>query len=700
MPDPADAFLDAAVRSFDDNAELQVIAKRELQDALHHAPDRGEPLDALARRIGRADAQPRRRSRLVLAAAAVVSLALAVWTLAGLYSQRDEFLWLRALMSSDFHALEMPADKIARGLSPQDRLLLMGDPESRPAGDRMKRLWESDPANPAYLAEHVRWQVKEEKTLPPELLAEALRLEPDNGYIHYLAAIAESPGAVKSVDVPRKRGEPRPPTLYEVTDEAKWRKSLDHLQAAAMAPRFEGYEKEMLSRRLPLLPPANDILSMTPRCQYFYGNNIARVNGFRLQEVISAKAQECRAQGDREGFLKLVENWYRLIDRILTDCRLSPMELSALRLNALAPLGSFVDVADSMELFDMAGRLDFRKDWLSSMEDSPLRTAISNDVAKERAALQGWLFSQYTFHAEMPREEDLRPGRLAEYALLDRLAAIAGWGVLSLAAFAAALYRFRGSALVRRLSGRLGLLAGPGDLLRVALVGVVLPYLLALAVIHFTPLGSRAWSLSTQGGSILAGQLVAVLLVMLLLPPLVASTYLTRRAARVGLAAGRPVAGLLAVIAAGAALPVFGMAQWVTLPEPLMEGMDFMSSRSVIELDPGRARHPGQGWLWAGTGLLAVALLIGMAGSVRSLFSRRSHLLRRLVMARLVFPAYVAGALMFAMAMPLYHAVERHWFARDTTMTFLPENWGLTPAEAELVRQEVAQIREALEQTR
>jgi hypothetical protein len=697
MPDPADAFLDAAVRSFDDNAELQVVARRELEETLQHAPDRGEPLDALARRFDRSDAKPRHRWRSLLSLATVISVAIAVWTLAGLYSQRDEFLWLRGMMSWDLH--EMPADKIARGLSPQDRLLLMGDPEAKPAGDRMKRLWESDPDNPAYLAEHARWQLKEEKTLPPELLAEALRLEPDNGYIHYLAAIAESPGAVKSVDVPRKRGEPRPPTLYEVTDEAKCRKTLDHLHAATMAPRFDGYESELLSRRLPLLPPTEDILSIAPLCHYLFGNDIVTVTGFSLPELICAEAQACRTQGDREGFLKLVESWDRLTGRLMETGRLTMMNILILRGSAGGPLDDFISTAEDLDLPDMTARLRERKEKLSR-EHSPLRRAIRFEEGKRHAVLHGSFFNQHTFRLEMPREEDLRPGRLAEYALMDRVAAFAGWGVLCLAAFAATLYRFRGSAMVRRLSGRLAMLAGPRDLLVVALLGAVLPYLLVLAAIHFTPFGSRAWSLSSQGGSILVGQLGSVLLLMLLLPPLVARTYLTGRAARVGLAAGRPVAGWLAVIAAGAALPVFGVAQSVTLPQPLMKWGDFLSGRSIIELDPGRASDPGQGWLWAGAGLLAIALLIGMTGVVRSLFSRRVHLLRRLVLARLVVPGYVAGGLMFAMAMPLYHEVERKWFARDTTMTYLPENRGLTPAEAELVRQEVAQIREVLEETK
>jgi hypothetical protein len=697
MPDPADAFLDAAVRCFDDNAELQVIARRELEELVQRAPDRGDSLDALARRLDRADAGPCHRRLIVVGSALVVSAVIAVWTLTGFYSQRDELLWLRAMASLDLH--EMPADKIAHGLSPQDRLLLMGDPEARPAGDRMKRLWESDPANPAYLAEHARWQVKEEKSLPPELLAEALRLEPDNGYIHYLAAIAESPGAVESIDIPRKRGMPRPPAVYEITDEAKFRNTLDHLHAASSAPRFEGYEDELLSRRLPLLPPANDILSIAPRCHYLFGNEIVNVNGFRLHDVISAKAQACRTQGDREGFLKLVECWDQLIGRLTADGRLTLMNLLILRSSASVPLDDFISTAEILELPDMAARLRERKEKLSR-DHSPLRKAMGFEEAKKQAALHGSFFNQQVFRLEFPREEDMRPGRLAEYALMDRVAAIAGWAVLALAALAVALYRFRASAFVRRLSGRLAMLAGPRDLLRVALVGAMLPWLLVVAFIHFTPLGSRAWSLSSQGAAILAGQLLAVLLVVLLLPPLVARGFLIRRAARAGLVAGRPGAGWVAVIAAGAALPVFGLAQWMTLPEPLMEDFDYWLGSSIIELDPGEARFPGQGWQWAGTGLLGIALLVVLSGVLRSLFSRRSHLLRRLVMARLVFPAYAAGALMFAIAMPLYHAVERHWFARDTTMTFLPENRGLTPAEAELVRQEAAQIRGVLEETK
>lgn len=691
MPD--DAFLDAAVRAFDDNAELQVIARRELEEALHHAPDRGEPLDALARRF---DSVPRRRSRLVLAAVAVVSLALTAWTVAGLFAQRDEFLWLRGMMAWDFH--EIPADTITRGLSPQDRLLLMGDPGASP-GDRMKLLWQSDPANPAYLAEHARWQVKEEKTLPPELLAEALRLEPDNGYMHYLAAIAEAPGAVESVDVPRKRGQPRPLETYEIRDETKWRKTLDHLHAAAMAPRFEGFETQLLKQRLPLLPATDDILSLSPKCHYLFGNSIVNVHGLQFYEVICAQAQECLKQGDRGGLLKLAESWDRVVGRLMDNGRPTLMTVIILRSNARTPLDHFIAAAEGLELPDMAERLRERKEQLSS-DHSPFRRAMNFEEGKRQASLYGSLFKQTTFPLEMPREEDLRPGRLAEYALMDRVAAIAGWGVLVVAAAVAALYRFRGSALVRRLSGRLAELAAPRDLVRVAAAGVVLPFLLALAVIHFTPLGGRAWSLSSQGGSILGGQLAAVLLVMLLLPPVIARGLLDRRAGRVGLTAGRPIAGWLAVTAAAAALPVFGMAQWVMIPEPLMAGGDFLSGRAMIELDPDRASDPGNRWLWAGIGLLAIAILLGIAGLVRSIFTRRSHLLRRLVQARLVFPSYLAGTLLFALAMPAYHAVERHWFARDATLTFLPENWGLTPAEAELVRQEVAQIREVLEESR
>ena len=319
MPDPADAFLDAAVRSFDDNAELQMIARRELEEAIRSSPDQGDSLNTLQRRFDEADARPRPRAGIGNIVIAIVSLAVFGGSIAMLLAKRDEILWLRGMTSFDVQ--EMPPEKIARGLAPADRLLLLGDPDASPSGDRMRSLWQSEPANPAYLAEHARWQVKEEKALAQELFDEALQLEPDNGYIHYLAAVVGASRCVEEMAEPRERGKPRPLATFKIVDEARWQRVLDHLHAATAATRFEGYDRKLLHQRLKLLPEPEDILSLAPTCDYLFGSGSMNVNGFALPELVSAKAQECLKQGDRDGFLKLMKSWDHLVTRLLETDR-------------------------------------------------------------------------------------------------------------------------------------------------------------------------------------------------------------------------------------------------------------------------------------------------------------------------------------------------------------------------------------------
>lgn len=50
--------------------------------------------------------------------------------------------------------------------------------------------------------------------------------------------------------------------------------------------------------------------------------------------------------------------------------------------------------------------------------------------------------------------------------------------------------------------------------------------------------------------------------------------------------------------------------------------------------------------------------------------------------------------------MPAYHAVERFWFARDETSVFLPEYFGLTKMEGQLLEKDAQQLREVLEKGR
>src|SRR5688572_6134741 len=94
MPDPAERFIDAAVRPLGDNAELEVIATREIRDTLAAHPAPAERLLAATRRL---EANPRIRrgwrTSLYLITAVVSAVVLySGWKNHGMPHQIDKLL--------------------------------------------------------------------------------------------------------------------------------------------------------------------------------------------------------------------------------------------------------------------------------------------------------------------------------------------------------------------------------------------------------------------------------------------------------------------------------------------------------------------------------------------------------------------------------------------------------------------------------
>jgi hypothetical protein len=160
VTEPAEKFLDAAVRGFGDNAELQVIARRELEEMLDPAAQ--DAATEAAKRFDAVDcnAHPRLK-RYFAGVVAAVSLLIAGWTAWGIYQDWDE------LQGFDGHWGDQVAIDWIRTLPPADQLVLLGDPDAPSPAEGMKKLWESDPENPAYFAEYARECLKSSKALPP-----------------------------------------------------------------------------------------------------------------------------------------------------------------------------------------------------------------------------------------------------------------------------------------------------------------------------------------------------------------------------------------------------------------------------------------------------------------------------------------------------------------------------------------------------
>ena len=692
MPDPVESFLDAATRSFGDNAELQIIARRELEAMLD--PAATESMEDATKRFGVEDhhASPRLK-RYLAGTIATISLLMAAWTAWGIYQDWDKLRWF----GGDWD--KKVATEWIHTLPPAHQLILIGDPDAKSSQEGMKKLWDSDPHNVPYFAEYARVSLQESKALPPDFPEIAARLDPGNGYFLLLqTSDRKLPPCVKEKPPakPRKRGDPPKIPQWEIVDASRWQASLDLLRQAASAPVYRSYSSEMARQRVKLLPPPIDTMSLAPRFQYVFGMATGTPD-YGLWTIVAAKAEDCLKQDDRKGLLQLRRDWDRLVAAGVADAHPTMMTMVIYRSIAGRPLDNIIAAAEGLGLTEEAALLRTRKERLYN-DRTPLRQAMGNEEMKRHFTNHaGFLKSDTTSH-RLPPDEELKPGRLAEYEWFGRFAALAAWLVLALVSFLLGCYRFRTGGPARLIARRLKALVTGRDRLLIAAAGVGLPLLFAYATSYLTPLGARDWSISVHGGTVAVGQWLALLLLVILLPLSIARIMLGKRAGWLGLKSGACVGGWIAVAACVAAWVLFGVAQLVAGPDGLLKqsASSGFGMGNFFDLDPEHARDPGAIWLWTAEGLLAFCLLYLLIGAARSVFSKHRHLLRRSIVARLILPAYLTGMLAFAVAMPLHHAAERYWVARDDLLRLNPANNGLPTLEAELAALDRAQLLEAL----
>ena len=168
-----------------------------------------------------------------------------------------------------------------------------------------------------------------------------------------------------------------------------------------------------------------------------------------------------------------------------------------------------------------------------------------------------------------------------------------------------------------------------------------------------------------------AGQSSAMMGMMVLLPVMIARRRLARRGAVLGWAGKRQNPGWIAVVSAAASLPAFG---WALAGE-----------------------KPSETPLHIAGGLLLLPQLYLLVIGFRALFSRQAGLLRRVSVSRVLLPAYAAGMLAMMLAVPLYHAEERHWIAKDRLTEVGVDAPGIGPCEWQVAQSMRAELLKILE---
>ena len=647
MPDPAERFLEAATAPLGDNAERQVMARRELEECLA-AGEAGALADA-------ADALETAKRRnwgkiSLYAVTAVVSIVLLALP-GGISAAIDG---MRSLLSAESSGSTpwVPndsEDRISEGLNPQQRLLMFGDTTKSDPAERFKVLWDSDPANPAYFGEYSLRYIKDHHRLPPDFLDTADKLDPDNAWFTLIAASVtakDSVELIKQSPLERKQGVP---PGYLILDPKRLDEALRLLEKAAGQPRFHAYQSSLLADRIALLPRRTDFVSQLPSLVCLVGIPSAVFTLRHAADAADVGAWQAADRGDAEAFRRIAAIWETCLRHMVEAERPDLFHGFVARVVLQSTSNRYSKTS-------LPGIEDVNQRWrpiaerMRQEKEERDTREWNEELRLKGGLLAGWSLSSLMKVLRSPipiTDADLKPGRMVDHELFSRISAAVVWLVLGLMLLAAALYRRRASVLVRRLSGRLADLLKPVDWAWILGAGVVLPFLFYLAIYRLTPLGARDWSIVASVFIVPGGQVAAMGFLMIVLPVLIARWRLGKRGAVLGWHKGRAWMGWAAVVCGALSLPVFGLS--------------FASGKG------------SEAMMMAAAALLGILVLAWLLLGLRAVFSERPALLRRATLSRVLVPAYALGMLLMVASMPLYHAAEKRWLAQDRLMEITPE---------------------------
>ncbi|MGD7653114.1 MAG: hypothetical protein ACQCXQ_07865 [Verrucomicrobiales bacterium] len=673
MTSPSDQLIHAATHPFAGETELKFAAEADLRERIDASGASDIALTGTADHLAKANRRkPRHPWALALYLVAGLAMTASIVQVAIQSQSLRLFLQQLNFVTGIGYGSETPADAGFPDLSPAQRLLLFGDESAASGPDRWKPLWESDPDNPAYLAEYAKAYFHEHDELSDEILEAANRIDPDNGWHLSLQAAALVEDAVEKVYAPSHAKRTRPTPVWKIKDSAQLDECLQLIHLAAQKPVYESHFGPMAENRLPLLPPRTDYLGQFPAIAYMAGQTSTCISYRKLMDALCAGAQQRAASGDRDGFLTLVDDWENLTRRMTSNAATLVHALVA-KINFYQPAQNFRDAARQLGLADEAERFEklyqMALDERTEKERRRNRSVYGVLLEQKGSIFSSLLLAMISNQVESPpplTAADIRPQRRAEHAFFARFTSWLAALVLTSAAAAPFLLGLGQSKLARHLSGSLVSLLRPIDWLWIAGAGIVLPFGYYFGITRLTELGANEWNMQTTAFIQPACQIGGLLLAVLITPVALASWRLAKRGSAIRLAATRlwrSAALWLAVACAWLSIPVSGAVF-------LLRGLPVIETTFILLAIPAL-------WLLAAQGFL--------------LFGNTHHTLRRATLARTLTPAWAFAALIFLAMIPCHHFEERQWIRQDKLLVPSPALTAYEAQVTEILKQELQQ---------
>lgn len=647
MSPDSEHLIELVTRPLADNAELRMSAEEELRKAVEaRGPEGDEEVKDAVESLERADQCPRRGwwKKALHVVALVVSLPLIFHT----GGQLVRSMGIAKMVSSTRSAGEIVGKN--EHLSPSQQLLLYGDETAANSAERWRLLWDKYPDDPVYLAVYAGAYFEVHDELSPEILEAAGKIDPDNGWFLMMSAAVNADKAVARGKRSTKETKEGKAVVMTIRDEELLEESLAIIHQAAEKPRVSSYHTEFLRRQIPLLPPRKDWVSQVPLLVHAGSMTEPGIPLSKLANVFAAGAGQSAARGDVDGFRRIVRDWHAFVKSSAEGGEtLIELLIAKATISSVAP--NFRDAARTLGLEEDARYFEDLDQRMRNEREERDKKRRGDDRFSDRMQQKSSIFGGLSapLSARQVRnpppvnEAELRPARFADHALTGRALCGIGWTFLCLWLLVFVSAYSKGIA-VTRLSRRMTDLLRPGDWILIVGGGVLLPTLWYLAITRLSPFSAREWSVTFLTFMPVGGQFLSFWLSMLILPWAIASGILSRRAAVFGMV---PKFRWFAWVAAGTAMsavPAFGAVSFLFV-SPI-----FLYLPVIL----------------VGCSLLA-CLLGFLAGG------GEGRVLRRATLARILFPAGVAGILVLGLLIPFHYAEEKRWIQQD--------RWGEITAE-------------------
>ena len=404
-------------------------------------------------------------------------------------------------------------------LGDESTFIVLGDGTQDQEGRQWKPVWDSHSKSPAhYMAYSLALAYKaEESALPEDFVETGERLDPDNGMFRLMNAatrlkhsIGEEPdrrtrveriadrNRRKSLPSQRFRIKPKKPKRI-VLDEAAFSGAWRDLEESLIMPKLSDYRAELNHIRESEFPTPVDFTDVCVFQMMAYAQPEDSAAPWivmkNIEEAFSLAAEKAAKSGNLEQ-LKSIDEMFRRAVRRLAESSSGLMPSFITRIVARKGASGLATAWHQAENHERAAQLEkFAADL--DLKRHPAPAAAPDALTESRGsnlALQGAAYLKTRNPSSAPVTEDqLRGGRLAEYAMYERLMAH------GMAALFCIILLFLLGATPRKLGklpARLSGLITAQDRLLIGLIGVALPVAFYLLATRSSFLSSKDFNLS------------------------------------------------------------------------------------------------------------------------------------------------------------------------------------------------------------